>query len=58
MAKKTAPLNTPKAAYAVLSPLHYDGDRYEIGETVELEEPVAAPLLAAGVIAPVAAGEG
>lgn len=33
------------AVYSVLSPLDHDGVRYAIGETVELSEAQAAPLL-------------
>ena len=43
---------TPKKSYTVHSPLIHDGIRYEIGETVELDDPSAAPLLAAGVVTP------
>lgn len=32
------------------SPIEHDLRRYAIGETVELDEQAAAPLLAAGVI--------
>ena len=44
----------PKATYDVLSPLNHDQVAYAIGEQVELDDKQAAPLLAAGDIAPVA----
>lgn len=41
-AKKT---EGAKASYEVTSPLEHDGDRYEVGSTVELTPAQAEPLL-------------
>ena len=41
----TAKKDTTKAAFEVMSPLEHDLVRYEVGETVELPEAQAAPLL-------------
>lgn len=41
----TAKKDAVKASYEVTSPLEHDLVRYEVGETVELTEAQAAPLL-------------
>lgn len=38
--------------YNVIHPLHHDGKAYGPGDTLELSEAAAAPLLALGVVAP------
>lgn len=39
-------------SYTVQSPMHRDGKRIDVGGRVELDDATAAPLLAAGCIAP------
>jgi hypothetical protein len=36
--------------YEVVTPVHWEHERYELGETIELEEHDAAPLLAVKAI--------
>lgn len=48
--KPTKQDNETKAAFEVTSPLHHDGDRYEIGDTVMLTESQAEELVAAGAV--------
>lgn len=44
------------STYTILSPVEHDGERYEIGATIDLEDAQAAPLLAlAAIEGPVAA---
>lgn len=44
-------------SYPVLSPLDHDNEPYAIGETVEMDEGVATPLIAQGVLGPAIAAE-
>jgi hypothetical protein len=56
MAKSTTRADAPKAptaSYTVIDPLKFDGDDYAVGDTVELTEAQAAPLLGT-VVKPVA----
>jgi hypothetical protein len=52
MAKKKAATGEGSSAktYEVVTPVHWDHERYEPGETIELEEHDAAPLLAVKAI--------
>lgn len=43
--------DTTKRTYEVRSPIEHDLERYEIGESIELDEAAAAPLMACGAIA-------
>jgi hypothetical protein len=38
------PIGEPKNEYVVISPLHHDGKRYEVGDTVTLTDAQAASL--------------
>lgn len=51
-AKPEAPATT---AYTALTPIECDGVRYEPGETLEIDETTAAPLVAVRAIAAVPA---
>lgn len=44
--------------YDVLEPVRYDGKDYGLGQTISLNDRDAAPLLAAGVVAPAAQAGG
>lgn len=39
-----------KKTYLARTPIDHDGERYEIGEPIELEDKQAAPLVACGAI--------
>lgn len=43
--RKQAAAAATTAAYEVVSPLDHDGDHYAVGDTVDLTEAQAAPLL-------------
>lgn len=56
MSKKTpAGADSAPVLYTVLEPLRLDGNDYTVGESLPLAEHVAAPLLAANVLAQPAA---
>lgn len=50
--KSAAGTQQPTATYVVQSPLDHDNDRYAAGDTVELTEEQAKPLLELRVIKP------
>ena len=43
--RKQAAAAATTAGYEVISPLDHDGEHYAVGETVDLTEAQAAPLL-------------
>ncbi len=47
----------PKSNYKVLTPIDHDNKRYAIDKPIELTDEEAAPLLAVGAIAAMAAPE-
>lgn len=50
--KAAARADQPTATYTVQSPLDHDNDRYAAGDTVDLTEEQAKPLLELRVIKP------
>lgn len=55
MATRKPKAEQTAGSYIVQSPLDHDGERYAPGDSVELSEDQAKPLLEAKVISPAAA---